>query len=128
MDWLSQTAIIIGMFGLRLGVPLAITLLVGYWLRRLDAKWQAEAQARLAAGQTQQKATEEAELEMYRLLEQPCWLFKDCPSSLRLHCPAYRENHDTPCWLARYRAERAIPTECYRCKRFSQRQAEKYFC
>ena len=46
MDALSQTAIIVGMFILRLGIPLAIMLLVGYWLRRLDNKWQAEAKAR----------------------------------------------------------------------------------
>jgi hypothetical protein len=46
MDALLQTAIIVGMFILRLGIPLAITLLVGYWLRRLDNKWQAEAKAR----------------------------------------------------------------------------------
>ena len=46
MDALLQTAIIVGMFTLRLGIPLAITLLVGYWLRRLDNKWQAEAKAR----------------------------------------------------------------------------------
>ena len=46
MDGLLQTAIIVGMFFLRLGVPLLITLLVAYWLRRLDDKWQAEARAR----------------------------------------------------------------------------------
>ena len=46
MDGLLQTAIIVGMFILRLGVPLLITLLVAYWLRRLDDKWQAEAQTR----------------------------------------------------------------------------------
>jgi len=46
MDGLLQTAVIIGMFILRLGIPLLITLLVAYWLRRLDNKWQAEARAR----------------------------------------------------------------------------------
>ena len=46
MDGLLQTVIIVGMFILRLGIPLIITLLVGYWLRRLDNKWQAEAKAR----------------------------------------------------------------------------------
>ena len=45
MDWWWQGAIILGMFLLRLAVPLAITLLVGYLLHRLDARWQAEAQA-----------------------------------------------------------------------------------
>jgi hypothetical protein len=44
MDWLLGVVVITGMFVLRLGVPLAITLAVGYLHRRLDAKWQAEAQ------------------------------------------------------------------------------------
>ena len=46
MDGLLQVAVIVGMFILRLGVPLLITLLVAYWLRRLDGKWEAEARAR----------------------------------------------------------------------------------
>jgi hypothetical protein len=46
MDGLLQVAAIVGMFVLRLGVPLLITLLVAYWLRRLDSKWEAEARAR----------------------------------------------------------------------------------
>ena len=45
MDRLLEVAVITGMFVLRLGVPLAITLTVGYLFRRLDAKWQAEARA-----------------------------------------------------------------------------------
>jgi hypothetical protein len=46
MDGLLQIAVIVGMFILRLGVPLLITLLVAYWLRRLDGKWEAQARAR----------------------------------------------------------------------------------
>ena len=61
MDGLLQVAIIVGMFILRLGVPLLITLLVAYWLRRLDGKWEAEARARqetepIPAEETQRSA------------------------------------------------------------------------
>ncbi len=45
--WLLPSAIVVGMFIVRLGVPLAITLAIAYFLRRLDAKWKAEAQAKL---------------------------------------------------------------------------------
>jgi hypothetical protein len=45
MDWWWQAAIIFGLFMLRLAVPLAMVLLVGYCLRRLDERWQAEALA-----------------------------------------------------------------------------------
>jgi hypothetical protein len=43
MNWLHEAAIVVHIFVLRLGVPLVITLVVAYSLRRLDAKWQAEA-------------------------------------------------------------------------------------
>jgi uncharacterized membrane protein YraQ (UPF0718 family) len=61
MDGLLQIAIIIGMFILRLGIPLIITLLVGYWLHRLDNKWQAEArtQPETEANQVQEKQAPE---------------------------------------------------------------------
>jgi hypothetical protein len=42
---LKETLIVVGMFLLRLGVPLGITLAVGHWLRRMDARWEAEALA-----------------------------------------------------------------------------------
>jgi hypothetical protein len=35
MDWLSGALIIVGLFVLRLGMPLAVTLAVGYLLCRL---------------------------------------------------------------------------------------------
>jgi len=37
--------VVLGFFLLRLGVPILITAIVCYGLRRLDARWQAEAEA-----------------------------------------------------------------------------------
>ncbi|RLT41109.1 MAG: hypothetical protein DWI57_07430 [Chloroflexi bacterium] len=45
MDGFYATAVILGLFLLRLGVPLLITAAVCYGLRRLDTRWQAEAEA-----------------------------------------------------------------------------------
>ena len=39
MDWLSATVTVVGLFILRFGVPLVITMGVTYLLHRLDAKW-----------------------------------------------------------------------------------------
>ncbi len=69
MDWLWQTAIILGMFILRLGVPVAITLAVAYWLRCLDAKWQAETMVWQATNLAQKKIEIEPELEKVRLIK-----------------------------------------------------------
>ncbi len=113
MDWLWETAIIFGMFAVRLGVPLTITLLVGYWLRRLDAKWQAEAMLEWENSQVQQKFAEAGLLER---LNQPCWEAKGCDPAKRAHCPACK-NADIPCWMARRSADGRLPEECYDCER-----------
>ena len=104
MDGWLQVAGVIGMFILRLGVPLAITLAVGYWLRRLDAKWQAEALARKAeAALIEEEKRAEPNIEMFKIIEQPCWVLKNCPEDAVASCPAHRHS-ELPCWLARLRA------------------------
>lgn len=116
MDWLLQAAIILGMFILRLGVPLLITLGIGAWLRRLDAKWQAEALTQRDAVQIQEEVV--VEPEPVGVDEQPCWILKNCPETVRLRCPAFQQP-GLPCWLARRRAEGRLPLECYQCELFS---------
>ena len=125
MDLLEPAVYIGGLFILRLGVPLAIIMLIGYGLRKLDAKWQAEAQAQLEAEQAAKQHKAEPDLEFYTVIDPPCWVQKNCPETIKLGCPALRAP-DIPCWMARYRAEGAIPDKCYACKLFSRRQAEKY--
>ncbi|MEW5958089.1 MAG: hypothetical protein AB1801_10220 [Chloroflexota bacterium] len=123
MDTWLQVAAVIGMFILRLGVPLAITLGVSYWLRRLDARWQAEALARRAdTVLAQQEAGGEPVIEMLAVIEQPCcWEKKECPAGAFMVCPAY-QRPELPCWLARLRAEGRLPRPCYGCELFTARQ------
>jgi hypothetical protein len=139
MDTWISTLGVIGLFILRLGVPLAITLAIGYWLRRLDAKWQAEAQAQRPIAQGVQPSLGDGSLiakekevlglgetsgergnlslKSFRINAQPCWLIKDCPESIRLSCPAYQYPY-LACWMARYRATGQIPPQCYNCDLF----------
>jgi hypothetical protein len=42
MEWQTGILTMAGMLVLRLAVPLAITFALGYALRRLDNRWQAE--------------------------------------------------------------------------------------
>jgi hypothetical protein len=42
---LLGSTIVIGLFALRLGIPLIVTAAVVYMLHRLGAKWQAEIKA-----------------------------------------------------------------------------------
>lgn len=119
MDALFEAAVIVGMFILRLGVPLAITLVVAYFLRRLDAKWQAEAWAEWEASQAQETPT--AEARQLQAGKQPCWSLKGCAETDRANCAAPKQP-DIPCWLARRRSEGRLPAACYNCALFSLRQ------
>jgi hypothetical protein len=119
MEGLLEAAIIVGMFVLRLGVPLAITLAVAYFLRRLDAKWQAEAWAEWEAARPQEETA--AETKALKVGKQPCWSLKGCDEAARATCAAPKQPN-IPCWLARRRSEGRLPAECYNCSIFSLRQ------
>jgi len=126
VDWWLQAAIILGMFILRLGVPLVITLAIGAWLRRLDAKWRAEAlaqqQVRPLVGKAD-RAQRPVEVEPkteepVKARDKPCWILKNCPETIRSRCPAF-QHPEIPCWLARRQAEGRLPATCYGCELFS---------
>jgi len=119
VEWLPDAAVVVGMFVLRLGVPLAITFAVAYFLRRLDARWQAEAWLEWEAGQPQGEVS--AEAAQLQVGKQACWSIKGCDETARANCAAFQQP-EMPCWLARRRAEGKLPAECYNCALFSLRQ------
>jgi len=111
-----EILVIIGLFLLRLGLPLAITVAVGYGLRRLDAKWQAEALAQWQAEDPTQKEIVET-LETVPI-EQLCRKkkgYEELIQSLEPGCALL----DIPCWLARLRATGRLPEECRECELFA---------
>ena len=72
---------------LRLGIPLTLTLLLGWFLRRIDSRWREEGMDQ----QLQKNVVGEV-----RVLE-PCWEVMNCPEYQRLACPAYLQT-EIPCW------------------------------
>ena len=120
MEWSLEVAFLVGLSILRIGVPLAIVFGLGYGLRRLDAKWQAEAMAEQATNLAKQ-AEAEPNIEIIKIIDPPCWVTHDCPKSDFIQCAAYK-TPETPCWLARYRAEGHLSERCYLCPRFAPRE------
>lgn len=86
MDTYDGFLIAIGWFLLRFGLPILATVLICWFFKRLDSRWQAEG-------------------EYYRKnlgIEKPavtvrCWLFNDCPDEKLAQCKAYQEQN-IPCW------------------------------
>ena len=128
MNELLQVPIIIGLFLLRLGVPIAITVAVGYWLHKLDAKWEAEAQQRVAdlskadpLPVSNVTIRPQPQINIERLIKERCWDIKQCAESIRAQCPAC-SHPDLPCWVARSDAEGHILKKCLSCQIYEQGQ------
>ena len=87
----------------RFGIPIIITLVVVYLLRRLDAHWQAEAEQK----------------PVYEPTELPyCWEIKGCSPELRAQCEGFMHAAEQPCWQT-YRAEnRYLKEACLDCTVF----------
>lgn len=124
MTTLMDVLLVVGMFLLRIGVPLLITLALGYALSRLDARWQAEADAARRAEQAARRQptpgllwprpTMAASALSTEIAGAPCWSVKGCGETQRQACPAFRQP-SLPCWMARWRTEGAIPSGCPDC-------------
>jgi hypothetical protein len=76
-------AILTGLL-VRLGLPLAVTALLVWALRKLDARWQREARMAYTS-------------QMESALALPCWEVNHCPPERRAVCPALA-HPEIPCW------------------------------
>lgn len=123
MEIWQQAALVALMFILRIGVPLAITLGVGYWLRRLDKKWQAEAASRQATALAQREIERQPSARIIEPPKEPCWQMHQCPEATRDCCPAFL-NTRVPCWMARYLTGGRLPAKCYGCALFVPRRRQ----
>jgi hypothetical protein len=105
-------AVLIG-FLLRIAVPVGITALVAWLLRRLDARWQAEAeeQARKAALTPSQNGREVVGKGLR------CWEVRGCPPERRESCPAYL-HPEIPCWQILRAPTGQLRKGCLECEVF----------
>jgi hypothetical protein len=90
--------IVLGLL-LRIGIPVGVTALVFFLLRRLDDRWQKEAQVIPVI--TNQR---------------PCWEMKDCSDEKRKNCPASTQPN-IPCWQV-FRTKNGLREECLGCEVF----------
>lgn len=126
MNSILQGLSIIGLFLLRLAVPLAITFVIAYYLRRLDAKWEKELQKEKTQTEATTPSLATPVLQMSTnvtiptakdLFGVPCWRLHNCQQTRKEQCAAF-QNPELPCWWARFRAEGHIPRQCYTCQIF----------
>jgi len=99
-------AIVLGL-GIRFGVPLLLTGLAAFGLRRLDRAWQMQAEHSRPAPLGLGAAAAEVR----------CWEETDCPPARRQSCPAFAQP-DVPCWQV-FRAQTGMLMKaCLSCEVF----------
>ena len=94
----SLLALLAGLL-IRLAIPLVLTAFLIFFLRKMDAHWQAEAEFPQPAGQTIE-----------------CWNIKDCSAEQRKVCVAYQA--EKPCWQAKRLPNGYLREECLTCEIF----------
>jgi hypothetical protein len=85
---------------LRIGIPVAVTALVFFLLRRLDERWQKEALAVPVISS-----------------QRPCWEIKGCSEEKRKDCPASQQA-GVPCWQVFRTKKGLLKEECLGCDVF----------
>jgi len=94
----SLLAIIAGLL-LRLAIPIAVTALLIFFLRKLDARWQADAQLTPLPAQKPE-----------------CWKIKGCSPEQIKNCVA--ASSPLPCWQVYRLPNGYLREECLSCKVF----------
>ena len=97
----TMTAIVVLCVGLlvRLALPIATTLVIVHFLRKLDARWQTE-----------------AELRSVRVQKPECWKLKGCSPEQSKDCIAFSSS--LPCWQVFRLPNGYLSEECLSCKIF----------
>ncbi|MGC8780977.1 MAG: hypothetical protein ACP5UQ_08950 [Anaerolineae bacterium] len=147
LDFMDLLAVV-GLFALRVGVPIGITAGLVYLLKRLDRRWEMEARVLQERGKEAMQPAAQPGTKvrvpvspqptlpwvpppaigpgpapqpglMVAAAAQPCWATKGCSEGQRASCAA-AQHPEVPCWQARFDAEGAIPDQCTNCEIFQR--------
>lgn len=99
-EWLG----LVGMFALRLGIPIALTIWVGRWLEK---KMRPSEENGIRQEEMERRAGG-------KIIYLHCWDFKKCDATRRLQCAATK-HPNLPCWLALQAEGLDVRQECYTC-------------
>ncbi len=102
---LLDTAIVLLGFLVRIAVPIAITLALGYWLE----KKLSPAEEKDEVAQVKRSTVKNP-----KIIQLHCWDLKRCPSTQRAACAAC-QHPDLPCWLALQVAGEEVREQCFTC-------------
>lgn len=101
METITAVSAVVTGFALRLAIPIVITGVAIYFLRRLDNRWKVEAEKQL----------------MLSVVEKPkCWEINGCSAEMRATCAGYQSKQ--PCWQALRKENGYLQDRCLVCDVF----------
>ena len=101
METISSALIVLFVIFLRFVVPILLTALIVFFLRRLDTRWQEEAQIHMSNSPK-------------LIPETPCWEVNNCSPEKKYHCKAFI-NPDVPCWQQYQSTDGLLREGCLDC-------------
>ncbi len=109
MEWIETLAAVMAGLLIRFGIPIGITAVLAWLLRKLDLRWQAEAEKRRLRAHSLGAAVRQVR----------CWERRDCPPEKRDACPAYA-TADLPCWQVFRQNHGRLLEACLNCEVFRE--------
>jgi hypothetical protein len=101
METLIAFFYVLAGFLLRLAIPIAGTILLVFFLRKMDARWQVE-----------------AEREALAVDKPQCWKIKGCTAEQAQDCPA--GSSPMPCWQVNRLPNGYLNEKCITCEVFTE--------
>lgn len=97
-----EALIVLLMFAIRIGIPIAATLAIGYWLEKKLQPREEKPAAKLEL------------MKKSKIIQLHCWDFKKCEPEQMARCAAYA-HPELPCWLALQVEGFKVRPECFTC-------------
>lgn len=108
MDWMNGIMVFGIGLAIRVGIPILLTILVVWGLRRLDQRWQTEAKLRRTHAEQIKSAGKIA-----------CWEVNQCEQAALAKCEAYA-NPGIPCWQVFRDGQGHLQERCLHCAVFRE--------
>lgn len=105
---LYDALMVLFLFAVRIGIPVVITLALGYWLENKLKPHDEEDATSQQRVQLSVRATRSKVIQLH------CWDMCRCPQARRAACAACR-HPDLPCWLALQVDGEKVRQECFTC-------------
>jgi hypothetical protein len=112
---LLQILWLAGLLFIRVGIPLLVVAAIAIVLRRMDHRWQVEAETR-----SRMQLQVAPLLVPHPVAGVPCWEQRHCDGQKCADCAAAR-SPEAPCWMSRSAALGSLPAECPTCGIFRER-------